>query len=99
MHNTTLITLTLEHCTVTDQNSVVSDSDMESFAAMLASNTSLEHLDLGGNWFSDTGIYRLGKALEYNRGAGTGPAGPAAAGPCTNVHAEFRHDDVMLALT
>ena len=49
-----LITSTLEHCTVTDQNSVVSDSDMESFAAMLASKTSLKHLDLGGNWFQDT---------------------------------------------
>ena len=37
-----------------------------SFAAMLASNTSLKYLDLGGNLFSDTGICHLATALEYN---------------------------------
>ena len=59
MHNTTLTSLSLECCELYDH-------DMESFVAMLASNTTLEHLDLGGNWFSDTGICRLATALEYN---------------------------------
>ena len=59
MHNTALTSLSLEYCAVTDH-------DMESFARMLASNTSLKHLDLSGNRFSDTGICYLATALEYN---------------------------------
>ena len=59
IHNSTLTSLTLKRCALTGP-------DMESFGAMLVSNTSLKHLDLSGNQFSDTVLCHLATALEYN---------------------------------